>query len=52
MGHCEKRHDEFFKKQFFLLTDDERLPFELKYIDETIGRLFPNIQLRSESKLA
>jgi LUC7 N_terminus len=39
MGHCSKRHDEFFKKQFFLLTDDDRLPYELKYIDETIGRL-------------
>lgn len=52
MGHCEKRHDEFFKKQFFLLTDDERLPYELKYIDETIGRLFTNLQLPSKNKSA
>ena len=45
MGHCDKRHDEFFKKQFFLLTDDDRLPFELKYIDETITSFRKQISL-------
>lgn len=45
MGHCDKRHDEFFKKQFFLLTDDDRLPFELKYIDETIAAFRKQISL-------
>jgi RNA-binding protein Luc7-like 2 len=45
MGHCDKRHDEFFKKQFFLLTDDDRLPFELKYIDETIATFRKQISL-------
>lgn len=45
MGHCDKRHDEFFKKQFFLLTDDDRLPFELKYIDETITAFRKQISL-------
>ena len=39
MGVCPSRHDEFFKKQFGLLTDDERNPYERKYIDETIGRI-------------
>lgn len=45
MGHCEKRHDEFFKKQFFLLTDDDRLPYEIKYIDETIASFRKQISL-------
>lgn len=45
MGHCDKRHDEFFKKQFFLLTDDDRLPYELKYIDETITSFRKQISL-------
>ena len=45
MGHCDRRHDEFFRKQFFLLTDDDRLPFELKYIDETISSFSKQISL-------
>jgi RNA-binding protein Luc7-like 2 len=45
MGHCDKRHDEFFKKQFFLLTDDDRLPYELKYIDETVASFRKQISL-------
>lgn len=37
MGPCEYRHDELFKKQFILLNDQDRNPYEKKYIDETIG---------------
>lgn len=36
MRPCNLRHDDFFKKQFQLLNDDERNPYERKYIDETI----------------
>ncbi len=37
MGTCVQRHDEFFKRQFMVMAEDDRYKFERDYIDETIG---------------
>ena len=39
MGVCLNRHDEFFKKQFNQMPEEERNTYERKYIDETIRKL-------------
>jgi hypothetical protein len=37
LGQCPKRHDEYFKRQFKSVNDDEKAHFEKKVIDETIS---------------
>ena len=40
LGPCNKRHDEFFKNQFLNTTENERLKYEKKAIDEAISMFY------------
>ena len=40
LGQCPKRHDEFFKKQFLSIADQEKGKHERRYIDDAISKCF------------
>ena len=38
LGLCPKRHDEFFKKQFKVVSEEDRIHYEKKFIEETMSK--------------